>query len=345
MPQPELPSNHESSSSHNTSQAISLGITAESIPPSSESISTSAGLTTSFGSKVYKSGRQINVVEIIPAFQKAMAVKDFERVKYLLEDTVYLITTDMGGQTEFLDLLSHFIMGPALNLIFSRLTDSLDEIFKIYFTNEDGISTEKEDSVITLEEVIFQALASIACLANSDDQSAPDSFSTGHSDLHIPSCTSKAMFIGTFRDQVSQEEFEMRDRLLQEKIEPTDFFIKRIVEYASPKHLILALDNLRGGQYEINRARAILEGSIKRNFDKVRIPSTWLMFSMKIRSGNNRTMTLDECMKIASTLGILPSDVTTVLWFLHYRIGILLYYREVKGFDQVIICDIQVLHI
>ena len=53
-------------------------------------------------------------------------------------------------------------------------------------------------------------------------------------------------------------------------------------------------------------------------------------------------MTYDECMVMAARLGIPASDLRAVLWFLHYRIGILLYYPEVDGFDKVVICDIQV---
>ncbi len=94
-----------------------------------------------------------------------MANKDYERVQCLLEDVIYLITTDHGGQTEFLDLMSsRFLMGPSLNLIFSRLTDSFDQVYKIYSTDEEGVGTDKEDSIVTLEEITFQTLASIACL-------------------------------------------------------------------------------------------------------------------------------------------------------------------------------------
>ena len=53
-------------------------------------------------------------------------------VKYVLDDTMYLINTDTGGQTHFQELMSSFILGPALNLIFSRLTDSLEDEYKIY---------------------------------------------------------------------------------------------------------------------------------------------------------------------------------------------------------------------
>ena len=192
-----------------------------------------------------------NISEIISSFQEPMDAEDWGIVKYLLDDTIYLINTDTGGQTAFLDLMSRFLMGPALNLIISRLVDSLEQLYKIYCTNEEGVSTEKEDSVVTLEEVILQTLASIACLETSYD---PDYFSNSDgkdTNIEIPECSSKAMFVGTFRDKVSQEEFEEKDRLLLNKIKPTEFYHKGLVLCASKKQLMFTLDNLNGRKEEI----------------------------------------------------------------------------------------------
>ena len=292
--------------------------------------------------KPYENHRSLSIAEIYSTYEKAMAEKDYERVKYLLEDTIYLITTDHGGQTEFLDLMSRFLMGPALNLIFSRLTDPLDKAFKIYCTDEDGISTDKEDSIVTLEEVLFQTLASIASMEM--DQNTPYKILSEESsdNVDIPACSSKAMFVGTFRDQVTTEQFEKRDHLLKEKIEQTEFYHQNIVEYASEEHLTLDLNNLSGDHEEIAMARVTFEKSIRNNFGKVHIPCTWLMLSINIRAENRCTMTMDECKKMATTLGIKSIDLPNVLRFLHYRVGILLYYPDVKGFENIIICDIQV---
>ena len=190
-----------------------------------------------------------DIGKIFSSFQEAMDKEDWDTIKYLLEDTMYLINTDTGGQTQFLDLMSRFLMGPALNLIVRRLTDSLDQDYKIYCTNDEGVSTEEEDSVITLEEVLFQALASIACMENlyEPDKTSEDS-DKEDDDIHVPACTSKALFVGTFRDKISEEEFIVKDTNLREKIEQTEFYSKRIVEYASNKHLMLPLHERWSGR-------------------------------------------------------------------------------------------------
>ena len=274
--------------------------------------------------------------EIFSSFQQAVANEDWDMVKYFLDDTMYLINTDTGGQTEFLELMSRFILGPALNLIFSRLTDSLEDVYKIYATNEKGDSTEEEDSTVKLEDIIFQALASITCMK------VPHQPKEENEDAQVPITTSKAMFVGTFRDEVSLKQFMMRDQNLKRKIEQTEFCDKGIVEHASEDHLILALDNKSGGQDEVDMMRKTFEANIKRNFKKIRIPAPWLMLSINMRHTKQRTMSLQQCQEIAGKLGISPKSLRKALWFLHYRVGVLLYYPEVEGFEDIIILDIQV---
>ena len=281
--------------------------------------------------------------EIFSSFQQAVANEDWDTVKYVLDDTMYLINTDTGGQTEFLELMSRFVLGPALNLIFSRLTDSLEDVYKIYTTNEKGDSTKKEDSTVKLEDILFQALASITCMEVPRQPKEDTKEAAKESeDTQVPIPTSRAMFVGTFRDKISTKQFLKRDQILKKRIEQTEFYDQGIVEYASEDHLILALDNKCGGQDEVDMMRKTFEASIKRNFKKIRIPAPWLMLSINMRHTKQRTMSLPQCQEIAGKLGIAPKSLRKALWFLHYRVGVLLYYPEVEGFENIIILDIQV---
>ena len=280
--------------------------------------------------------------EILSIFQNAVANEKWDMLKYALDDTVYLINTDTGGQTAFLELMSRFILGPSLNLIFSRLTDSLEDVYKIYATNKKGDSTEEEDSTVKLEDTIFQALASITCMEVPHQPNIKSKDAAKEDEkFQQPSTTSKAMFVGTFRDKISPEQFLMRDQTLSKKIEQTEFFSKEIVEYSSEEHLILALNNESGGQEEVDKMRKIFEKCFK-IFKKIPIPATWLMLSIYMRHTKQRTMSLQQCQKKAETLGIEPESLMAVLWFLHYRVGVLLYYPEVEELQNIIILDIQV---
>ena len=282
--------------------------------------------------------------QVFSVINDGMETNDWDEVKYILEDLTLLISTDTGGQAEFLDLHASLVQGPSFNLLFSRLVDKLDSQFEMYYTNEDGVSTEKENSTMTVEEVLFQALSSIACFSGTfcDDDDTP-SGEASNMQLKTPRHSkSKVMFVGTHADQVSKEEFQEKDKLLQKKIERTEFFDKDLIEFASEDQLMLSVDNMNGSEDEMDGIRCVLERVIEKCFEKVMIPASWLLFSLYVRSKKVRTMSLEECKKLAKKAGISSYELQDALQFLHHRVGVLLYYPEVEALKGTVICDIQV---
>ena len=276
-----------------------------------------------------------DVEEMFSSMNKAMEESDWVKVKYLLEDLILIINTDTGGQAEFLDLHASLVSGPSFNLFFSRLVDKLDGMFKIYYTHETGISTPEEDSTMTVEEVMFQALASVACFSGSfSNTSSAAAAKINH--------LSKVMFVGTHRDLVSDEEFKERDDILKKRIKDTEFYKKDMIEFASEDHLMFAVNNLSGHQDEIDRIRQKLEVVISNNFKKIEIPVAWLVLSFCIRSAKHRTLSLQKCEELAVKLNIGPEELQEALWFLHHCVGLLLYYPELDALKGTVICDIQV---
>lgn len=135
-------------------------------------------------------------------FSKAMQAGKWATLKCALEQIILLSSIDTGGHAEFLDMHASLINGPSFNLLFSKLNDNLGGLFKVSFTNEKGESTKKEDSDSTVEEVLFQALSSIACLGNShlagESMFADDSSSMSASvEKLLKSLQSKVLFVGT----------------------------------------------------------------------------------------------------------------------------------------------------
>ena len=282
--------------------------------------------------------------EVFSVINDAMEADDWDNVKYLLEDLTLLISTDTGGQAEFLDLHASLVQGPSFNLLFSRLVDKLDSQFEMYYTNEDGVSTEKENSTMTVEEVLFQALSSIACFSGTfcEDDDTPSGEASNMQSKKPRHSKSKVMFVGTHADKVSKEEFQEKDKLLQKKIERTEFFDKDIIEFASEDQLMLSVDNMNGNEDEMDGIRGVLERVIEKCFERVTIPASWLLFSLYMRSKKVRTMSLEECEKLAKKAGISRSELQEALWFLHHRVGVLFYYPEVEALKGTVICDIQV---
>ena len=282
--------------------------------------------------------------EILSLFREAMRNEKWGEVKYLLEDTILLINTDTGGHAEFLEMHAALVMGPSLYLLFSRLTDQLDSLFKVYYTNEEGVSSDPEDSTLTMEEVLFQSLSSIECFSerslDSRDGPPVKCRKTTEFSGHFKS---KAVFVGTHRDKVNDEEFKEKDGLLQKRIENTSFYKNEIIEFVSEDQLMLAVNNYDGGQEEIEEIRKVLERIIKKSFSKITIPAAWLMLSLYVRKLNLRVMSLVECEELGEKLGISPSELREALRFLHHCVGLILYYPELDSLKDTVICDVQVL--
>jgi hypothetical protein len=286
--------------------------------------------------------------EIDKAFcfiEEATDAGNWDDIADLLDELILLINTDTGGQAEFLDLQASLVQGPSFNLLFSRLVDKLDSLFEVYYTNEDSKSTEKTHSTMTAEEVLFQCLACVASYSGTfhDGDSMPSEKASG-SDSAAKDSESKVMFVGTFRDQVSNEEFEEKDRLLRMKIESTPFYERGIVEFASEDQLMLAVNNMSGDQAEIDEIRRILVKVIKKSFKKIDIPTSWLVLSLQIRRRKLRTMSLEACEALAKEVRIDPKELQDALWFLHHHVGVLLYYPDIPALESTVICDVQVVY-
>ena len=273
-----------------------------------------------------------DIEEIYAFLNKDMKESDWGKVTHLLEDLILIINTDTGGQAEFLALYGSLVSGPSLNLLFRRLTDELEEAFQVYYTDEHGKSTERVRSPMTVEEVLFQALASIAGFGGSfsDDKSEPKS---------------KVMFVGTHLDLVTDaNEVEVRDELLKQKVKQSAFYKtcgECLVEFASYDKLTFEVNNQTGEDDEIEPIRRKLE-TVMEKFTKTKIPIAWLVLNLCIRSKKLRIMHLADCEKLAQKLNIDPEELQEALKFLHHFVGLLLYYPELEALKDTVICDIQI---
>ena len=276
-----------------------------------------------------------DIEEMFAFLNKDMEESDWGKVKDLLEDLILIINSDTGGQAEFLALYGSLVSGPSFNLLFRRLTDKLEDAFEVYYTDEHGKSTERVRSPMTVEEVLFQALSSIAGYGGSFsyDKSEPKS---------------KVMFVGTHLDLVTdanEVEVRERDELLKQKVKQSAFYKKCgecLVEFASYDKLTFEVNNQTGEDDEIEPIRRKLETVMRDNFASTKIPVAWLVLNLCIRSTKLRIMSLSDCEKLAQKLNIGPQELQDALKFLHHFVGLLLYYPELEALKDTVICDIQI---
>ena len=261
-----------------------------------------------------------------------MQVPGREQLKVLLDGSILMNMVDTGGQPAFLDMLPALTMGPALYLIFFRLNQDLKKTYQIQYVSKSNNNFQFGHSSYTVEEVIFQALSSIACFSYTAPKKA-----------NMPNPSHAAMLIGTHKDLLGSDpitveaEIQARDVELREEI---SFKVGQKLHYASENQLMFAVDNMNGDEKELAQVRKQLENIMKTDFDDFPIPASWLMFSIFLRKMKKRTMSLSQCREIGERLEV--RDTNEALWFLHHYVGTLMHFPGVEEIKDIVICDPQV---
>ena len=262
------------------------------------------------------------------AFNKILRTSGEGQSKDLLEGTILMNMVDTGGQPAFLEMLPALTMGPALYLIFFRLDQELKETYKIQYVSKDNEQFPLGASLYTVEEVIFQALSSIACFSCG---------SPNKPNMSIPSHA--AVLMGTHKDLLSDPEAEIKkkDDALQENIDKN----KINVQSFSDHQLVFAINNKTGDETELTNVRKQLQQIIVQMFhgDKL-IPASWLMFGIFLRRMGKCIISLSQCRMIGERLNVRDTD--EALWFLHHCVGILMHFPKVNEIKDIVICDPQI---
>jgi hypothetical protein len=292
------------------------------------------------------SGRRLQGhTEVAGLFRKAVDSKHWKDIKHLLKGMTLLKMEDTGGLPEFMDMLPALTTGPALYLLFCKLNEDLQGRSTIYYLSPTGKTTLPVKCTNTVEEVLLTTLASISCF-NSDP--APNTKNTPRGKRRDSMLDfvnrSVAYVIGTHKDLVSEDQIVDFDEQLQNSIRSTDFFSEDLVQFSSAHRMILAVDNMHGGEEEIDKIRKFLESGMKKHFKKLSIPAAWLVLSLCLRKRKKRTASLGDILELAQELGITLGDAKLALWFLHHCAGMLMYFPDVPELQDTVICDIQVVY-
>ena len=274
-----------------------------------------------------------NYVMSIPTRKRQEYERKFEDLKD--DDHTMLHIIDTGGQPEFHEILPALITGPAINLLVFKLTEDLRSRYKIIYRSPTGESNPYETS-LTHEEVIFRSLASIACLRQN---------TTGWSFDEVPiedKSEPAAFLIATHRDQVEEDKVDEVNQQLRTKIENSShLFDSNLVQFSQSDQVIFPLDTTKDEE-EIKHLRSILHRVISERFHELQIPASWCTLSLKLRKSKRKLFKYDTCFQLAQECGIKnKEEFHNALWYLHHRVGIIMYYPNVKGLEDIIITDLQ----
>ena len=250
--------------------------------------------------------------------------------------SVPLQVIDTGGQPEFHEMLPALITGPAINLLVFKLTESLNDGYNITYRLPSGNSKPYKTS-LTHEEMIFRSLSSIACLTYSTI-----GWNIGE-ELVKDKSDSAAFLIGTHRDLVDQEKVTTINKDLSDKLKSSDeLYGTNLVQSYSRDQVIFAVDNINDKD-EIEHLQKALNRVIDKRFHEVTVPTSWYVFSMKLRKRKAAVLSKTLCIKIANECGVPKESFMSALWYLHHRVGVLMHFPEVEGLRDIVIIQIQVI--
>ncbi len=288
-----------------------------------------------------------NLSDINALFQKVS--KNSELWKDVKQSyRAFMRMEDTGGQPELMDVLPALTVGPALYLLFFSYECDLKTHFDVFYQNDEGDTTDLEESSVTLEEMLLSSLSSISCSKCLGHTVSPNP--TNISDMQdvlqdiSKSSQSVAYIVGTHKDKVSGEYISSVDKELQKVIQDTDFFKKNLVQFFSEDKLVISMDNMGGGKDEIDQIHKVLENAIEKHFKKLRIPAVWLLFSLCLRMKKTRTASMETCLALSSCFNMTPYETKVALWFLHHHAGVMMYFPNVIGLEDLVIIDIQVVY-
>ena len=244
---------------------------------------------------------------------------------------------DVGVQPAFLEMLPSLAVGPAMLLIFMKITKGLKTSYPARFWREGSkSSTEHEEHMYTSEEIIFTALSSIACFGNLDEE-----VEWYVSDkVESKRTNSLALLMGTFadalkdcdRDNNLKNEVSQMEEQLMKQLKETEFFEDGLVEYSDSTkgEVLFRIDNKSGGEAEVMKYRKLLERFMQKYFKKLNIPTPWLMFSICIKilafQEGKQVVSFDDCVEIGKQLNMSEQKVTVALKFLHKYVGLVMFF-------------------
>ena len=266
-----------------------------------------------------------------------------------LIDTILNIV-DVGGQPAFLEILPSLTVGPAMYLVFLKLSHELKTSYAVMYKHKND--TQKricKDYSYTTEEVIFTALSSIACFG----QSIEEVEKYIHEDVDARKTNSLVLLLGTFKDEIgkpphSKAWLERQEKLLKEQLRETNFYKEGLIEFSDKPEdgdILYQINNKSGGEKEVKEYREIFNNYLTTKFAKYEIPAKWLEFGICLKRLAKQkavnTLSLTECLAVGKSrqLRMKEESISAALHFLHKYTGLTMYFPDCEKLKHIVVCN------
>ena len=244
----------------------------------------------------------------------------YSEFKKSLLNSIFLYMRDTGGHMVFQEMLSLLTLGPSLIIFVFRADQDIKKKFEVEFRMKPGESLKCNTSSITTEEALLQCLASVYAMDIPGEAGVK---------THKP----LVFIVGTHKHKLgpsADEKIAKLDDHLDSLIRNNSCF-RDLVQYAdADKHQVMfTVDNTSSSGKDIDLIKAKIYHLInERNEFTIDYPFSYLLFCLELQNDKRSVLTFEDCEIIAAKYGITNDQVSHLLEFLHFRIGVIQYFSS-----------------
>ena len=208
-------------------------------------------------------------------------------IRGLLENSLTIHFTDTGGQPEFQEIIPMLVAGPSLFLLVFSLATRLDHPYEVRYDADDK-ELEPYTSSFTVQSVMLQCLASIACIGTQRKE-----------DGKLKVIKPKVLFIGTQLDLLTNKaELDQIHSKLWEAIGQQG--LQYLVERYSRNNFIFAVNNYDQSDDSFNAIRSAISVVAKREEEmyKIDLPVPFVLLDFYLRQPKECRLQEETCKRI-----------------------------------------------
>ena len=266
--------------------------------------------------------REMNVRRII---------KDkYGTVKNYLRQTSSLYLRDTGGHIEFQEMMPLTIFGPSIFFFVFNASQNLQDTFYIHYRKSSSESLNPYKSSLTIEDALLQCLASIRAI----DVPSEDNIK------------SSVFIVGTHIDEINPPVEDKISSLNQQiKLLIQNYNFNDLVKYYGDKdHVIFPVNNVSRSDENFEVIRSKVNSLIWRHEDfNIKFPTNYLCVCLELQDEKKNILSLDEFKVIVARWDINKEDeVLNLLYFLHFKVGVVRYY-DAPGLRDIVVVQPQIL--
>ena len=267
---------------------------------------------------------------------RAHNIKSIEDLK--LKNCLYI--RDTGGQVEFQESLTLLVYGPSIFIFVLRTDIDIDQKTIIRYRSPSGEIINEYQSSISTVDALVQFLSSVSAIDTTEE-------GVFQEEGAYKSYEPVVFIVGTHIDLLKSDD---ADSVIAEMNESLHRIIcehgfSRVVCYAenASSKVMYTVNNksVEDDNFKILRS-GINEYICSRHEFMVLYPISYLLLCLELQNIKSTVISIVKFRQLASKFSIESKQVSHLLHFLHFRMGIIQYY-DIDNLSDIVIKEPQVL--